>query len=243
MRSASTSGKGSGSAIYTSTPHLRIPALWDKLRQLYDLEALDEREDSWRFANLRYDEEGELADPLSNSSSSEEGRDGSKGGSGFWDREFALDGHRKIQHGKSALIGFFNGAYPEGVDVEEAVDFAMRIFERRLKPDGQKSESPPSPAKTGDNDSSPAGAAIGKRKRGTTTSLKKQSQNHLQAPAGGRRPSKATATTASSDAGGTSNKDDEDEEDEQDSTGPARRTTRGKVTKGKKAKGKAGKKG
>ena len=221
-------------ATYTSTPHLRIPALWEKLRQLYDLEALDEREDSWRFGNLTYDEEGDVADP-SSSSSPERGKNGAKQGSGFWAREFALDGHRKVRHGPAAWDGAEGGNsekdYPDGVDVVEAEDFAKLMFERRINPSNELSESPPPPTKTTEKQLSASGGAVGKRKRGLAGSNKRQSQ---ASAAGGRRASKATATTASSDGDGTPHKDDEgDEEEEQGSTAPTRRRTRGAATKGK----------
>ena len=40
--------------------HLGIPGIWEKLASLYDLDALDERETTWRVGGYGYDAEGDV---------------------------------------------------------------------------------------------------------------------------------------------------------------------------------------
>ena len=203
--------------------HLRIPALWQKLASLYDLESLDERENSWRFSNMQYDSEGGVlaADDEVEQTPTAKGPGRRRGKSGavvpmlteqeLWPpgcKEFSLGG--PIRHGG----GGGDGGFAIPMD-PEAQDLSHRMFARRLKsPDSSPSPSPPPPepttatkAESKGSKATPASVSVpsssppaaSTRRKRTSTMTRRQSVS--AGGASGRRGSKASvsAVTASSE--------------------------------------------
>ncbi|KAI9671662.1 MAG: hypothetical protein M1831_003190 [Alyxoria varia] len=214
--------KTDSTTVSIKPSHLRIPALWQKLASLYDLDALDERENSWRFSNMRYDSEGGVlaADEEAEQTPTAKntGRRRAKteatvpvlSEQELWPpgcKEFSLGG--PLRHGDGGDGGFAVPMDPE------AQELSHRMFARRLKsPDASPSPSPPPPVHTTTTKAESRGskvtpasasvpsssppAASTRRNRASTINRR---QSLSAGGAGGRRGSKASASavTASSE--------------------------------------------
>ena len=147
--------------------------IWEKLKGLYDLETLDEREELHRLSNISREGSAESDNRNTPASQREEWQ---------FTREFALDGPRH-----------------DHLNIEQAEDFAMQMFGRRLKSGSEPASSPPLEERSITDDT----PILKSKGRGGTKATRNKSRQSVAAA--GRRGSRTTTAT-------TSTAGDDDEE-------------------------------
>lgn len=195
--------------------HMMPARIWDKLRGLYDLGMLDERETAWDLDNTDQGSDAEQSNGETPPSQRNEW---------IFTKEFSLD-----ETGSAAR------------DPTEMENFTRMMFARRLKTGSDPASSPPLEARSVDT---PSVKGVKGRGRPATKGSVRSSARQSTAAVGGRRGSRTTTTTTSTAEEEAEEEDDGEDEGEnaEETKGKRSRSTRGttreatKKSKGRKKK-------
>lgn len=205
--------------------HLHNQGIWQKLQQLYDLPALDEREESYRLSGPRF---RRGRDGVAREVESGEDSDGQGIQDGKWE-EFSLIGPRDPPAGSEdvAMVGEkWDGPLQKlSRGSGHEAEFAERMWERRLPGDGKTSEEEEQADEDeageqeqddDDGDETEAKEAPVRSKPRTKGSTRLSTRR----TGGGRRGSKASVIAESEDAA------DDEEHDGSTASSPPGKSTR-----------------